>query len=215
MAHVTVHEKLTATAVHPFVDNVMISPPTNRLIIDELPQLPDTLAAVVDTLNLIDAALHIELRLHNRCWHVIDVGVRPGAGLVAHAAWARTGVDPRVAHLAACLSRPLSADVLATAAGPYPATCIACCYVAPQYRPGIRMQHHSALADTLRANSDVIGWHLNLAEVDDEVYQPDAGLSIGIGAPDIPTALHRLRSLVGPYAYTTTASAPEPVAAQP
>jgi hypothetical protein len=51
VSNVTVHEKLTATAVHPFVDNIMISPPTNQTIVDELSQLPHILADIVTTLN--------------------------------------------------------------------------------------------------------------------------------------------------------------------
>ncbi|MEU7631816.1 ATP-grasp domain-containing protein [Nocardia sp. NPDC049220] len=209
----TVHEKLTATAVHPYVDNIMISPPANPLIIENLPQLPDVLAGIVTTLGMANGALHIEVRLHNQRWHVLDIGVRPGAGLVAHAVQARTGIDPRLAHLAANLGRPLATKVVAAAEGSHHATCIACCYVAYHRRPDIRLHWYSELAAELRATAPVIGWHLNVAEVDDEVYGSDAGLSVGVGAPDTPTGLERLRSLIEPYAFTTTASS-EVVASQ-
>lgn len=203
IAHAVIHEKCTATAVPPFVDGMMISPPTDPRITAELEQLPPVLAGVVAALGLTDAALHIELRLHLRRWHVLDIGVRPGSGLVAHAALARTGVDPRMVHLAASIGRPLHPGSVRAAHGTHPATAIACCYIAADRRPDITLLRHSELADALYGTDDVLGWHLNAAECDDDLYLPDAGISVGIGAPDMPTALARLRSLVEPVDFTT------------
>ncbi|MFF5037568.1 hypothetical protein [Nocardia salmonicida] len=215
VTHAVIHEKCTATAVAPFVDGLMISPPTDPRIDAELPQLPTVLAGVVTTLGLADAALHIELRLHQRRWHVLDIGVRPGSGLVAHAATAHTGVDPRMVHLAASIGRPLHPAAVRAAHGSHTATCIACCYVAPDRRGEITLLRHSELADQLYGSDDVLGWHLNTAETDDALLRPDAGISVGIGAPDMPTALARLRSLVGPHDFTTqTRDTTEVVVAQ-
>ncbi|MGW6728783.1 hypothetical protein ACWF9G_23025 [Nocardia sp. NPDC055029] len=215
ITHAVVHEKCTATTTHPFVDNVMISPPTDPRIVDELPRLPQVLTGVLATLGLTDAALHLELRLHLRRWHVLDIGIRPGSGLVAHAALAHTGVDPRMVHLAASIGRPLHPGAVATAHGTHTATCIACCYVAPGRRHEITLLRHSELADELFGADDILGWHLNVAETEDDIYQPDAGISVGIGAPDMPTALSRLRSLVEPLDFTTQTSATtDSVAAQ-
>ncbi|MFF2088510.1 hypothetical protein ACFVVM_32405 [Nocardia sp. NPDC058176] len=215
VAHAVVHEKCTATAVPPFVDGMMISPPTDPRIDAELAQLPAVLAGIVGALGLADAALHIELRLHQRRWHVLDIGVRPGSGLVAHAAAAHTGVDPRMVHLAASIGRPLHPAAVRAAHGTHPATCIACCYVAPDRREEITLLRHSELADQLYGSADVFGWHLNTAETDDDLYRPDAGISVGIGAPDMPTAWARLRSLVEPFDFTTqTRDTTETVVAQ-
>jgi hypothetical protein len=203
ITHAVVHEKCTATAVPPFIDHVMISPPTDPRIDAELPQLPQALAGILAAIGLTDAALHIELRLHLRRWHVLDIGIRPGSGLVAHAALAHTGVDPRMVHLAASIGRPLAPAAIKEARGTHTATCIACCYVAPGRRDDIRLLRHSELADQLCGANDVLGWHLNAAETEDDLYQPDAGISVGIGAPDMPTALARLRSLVEPFDFTT------------
>lgn len=203
IAATVVHEKLSATHAHPFVDHVMISPPADPGIVAALPQLPPALAGVAATLGIADGALHVELRLDEGEWFVLDIGVRPGAGLVAHATHARTGVDPRRIHLGACLGRPVPAPAIIDAVPDHDATAIACCYVTPHSRAQLRLKRHSDLADRLRTDPAVLGWHLNVAEVADEVYRPDAGLSLGVGAPDTVTALRRLRSLAGPYAFTT------------
>ncbi|NKX91212.1 hypothetical protein [Nocardia coubleae] len=204
ITHAVVHQKCTATATPPYVDGLMICPPTDRRIHAELPQLPQTLAGIVAAIGLADAALHIEARLHLRRWHVLDIGVRPGSGLVAHAATAQTGVDPRLVHLAASIGRPLHPGAVTAARGRYFATAIACCYVTDERRPAITLLRHSSLADELHGSEDVLGWHLNAAETDDALLRPDAGISVGIGAPDMPTALARLRSLVDPFDFTTT-----------
>jgi hypothetical protein len=200
----TVHEKLTATDVHPFVDRVMVSPPIHPAITAALPLLDWTIGKIATVLAIADGVLHVELRLHHGSWHVLDVGVRPGAGLVAHSVQALTGLDPRLAHLLASAGRPLTDNAIKQATPTHPATCIACCYIAEVSRPAATLADQAALVAELRRTPDLIGWHLNAAETADEVYLPDAGLSIGVGAPDPRTAINRLRSIVEPYHYTTT-----------
>jgi hypothetical protein len=119
---------------------------------------------------------------------------------------ARTGADPRAAHLAASLGRPL-ANMPPAPAARFPASCIACCYAAQAERGHVRLGLLAELATVLRADSSVIGWHINTAEVADEVYLSDAGLSLGVGARDPEAALARLRSLIEPYAFTTSSTA--------
>ncbi|MEU8901281.1 hypothetical protein AB0C65_35810 [Nocardia sp. NPDC048505] len=213
--HAVVHEKCTATAVPPFLDAVMVCPPTDERIIAALAQLPSLLDGIVAALELANAVLHIEARLHLRRWHVLDIGVRPGAGLVAHAALAHTGIDPRLAHSAASIGLPLAPESLETARGAHPATAIACCYITPDHRDTVRLARHGELADTLADAGDVLGWHLNVAETRDAVYRPDAGISVGVGAGEVAVALSRLRSLVAPYEFATpTRVNTETVAAQ-
>ncbi|MGN2638537.1 ATP-grasp domain-containing protein [Nocardia takedensis] len=215
MRAATVHEKRTATAVHPFVDNLMISPPTDHVITAALDQLPMVLSRTAAAIDVPAGVLHIELRLHHGRWHVLDVGVRPGMGLVAHSAHARTGIDPRLAHLAASIGTRLDPTALRSAQGAHAATAIMCCYVADPHRRRVRLDRYSELATRLREAEAVIGWHLNVAEVTDPMYRPDAGLSVGLGAPDTATALTRLRSLLDPYQLTTdTDSTTESVVAQ-
>ncbi|MGN2642391.1 ATP-grasp domain-containing protein [Nocardia takedensis] len=211
----TVHEKRTATAVHPFVDNLMISPPTDHVITAALDELPPVLSRTAAAIALEAGVLHVELRLHHGCWHVLDIGVRPGMGLVAHSALARTGIDPRLVHLAATLGARLDPAALLAARGAHAATAIMCSYVAASQRPQVRLDRYGELAARLRDEVTVFGWHLNVAEVDDPMYRPDAGLSVGLGAPDIATALIRLRSLLDPYQLTTdTDTTTESVVAQ-
>lgn len=203
ICHTVVHEKLSATQAHPFVDHIMTSPPLHADITDALGQLPAALQGVITAVAVEDGVLHVELRLHEQRWYVLDVGVRPGAGLVAHAALARTGVDSRRAHVGACIGQPLTAASLSTAAPHHAATCIACCYIAPRRRDQVSVRQQSELADKLRAEPAVFGWHLNVSEIVDQVYRPDAGLSIGVGASDPAEAMRQLRSLTEPYAYST------------
>ena len=200
--HAVVHEKLSATQVHPFVDQVMTSPPLHPDISAALPYLTPVLVGIIATVAITDGALHIELRLHNEQWYVLDIGVRPGAGLVPHAVQARTGVDPRRAHLGACIGRPLTAAALSRAVPVCGATCIACCYVSSGRRPLVSLLRQSELADQLRREPAVFGWHLNVSEIDDDVFHSDAGLSIGVGASNPGTALRQLRSLTEPYTYS-------------
>jgi hypothetical protein len=49
--HTVVHEKKSATHVHPFVDHVMVSPPTHAALVDTLPDLPDVLTRTVRALK--------------------------------------------------------------------------------------------------------------------------------------------------------------------
>lgn len=77
-----VHEKRTATDVHPFVDLIMVSPPLDPQIRESEPSLQHAVSQLASALKISDGVLHAELRLHQRRWHVLDVGVRPGAGLV-------------------------------------------------------------------------------------------------------------------------------------
>jgi hypothetical protein len=200
----TVHEKLTATDVHPFVDRVMVAPPIRPAITAALPLLDWTIGQIVTVLAIADGVLHVELRLHCGSWHVLDIGVRPGAGLVAHSIQALTGVDPRLVHLLACIDQPLTDNAIKQATPTHTATCIACCYIADANRPAVTLADQAALAAELRRTADVIGWHLNAAETDDQLYLPDAGLSIGIGASDPHIAIGRLRSIVEPHRYVTT-----------
>ncbi|GIM94418.1 hypothetical protein [Paractinoplanes toevensis] len=64
------------------------------------------------------------------------------------------------------------------------ATAIACCYTVPERRPQVTLDQHAELAATLTTQPNVIGWHLSTSAVTDDVYLPDAGLSIGVGAAD-------------------------------
>ncbi len=200
----TVHEKLTATQVHPFVDRVMVSPPMHPTITAALPLLDPTIGQIPAVLAIADAVLHVEMRLHQDSWHVLDIGVRPGAGLVACSVQALTGLDPRVAHLLASIGQPLTDNAIKQAAPTHAATCIACCYITEASRPAATLTEQATLATELHGTPEVIGWHLNAAETSDQLYRPDAGLSIGVGAPDPYTAITRLRSIVEPHHYATT-----------
>ncbi|MGI5185399.1 ATP-grasp domain-containing protein [Dactylosporangium sp. CA-152071] len=201
--HAVVHEKCTATRQEPFVDQIMLTPPVQPQIVAALPGLPAVTAGIVATLQLHDGTLHTELRLHDGVWHVLDIGVRPGSGLVSHAVQALTGTDPRAVHLAASLGRPLPADVIRSRTPRFAAAAIACCYLADERRDAVDLAEQADLAHHLRHDPAVIGWHLNTAELDDQVYRPDAGLSIGVAAATPTEASKRLQSLVAPYGYTT------------
>ncbi|GEM_PF-4058917 len=171
----TVHEKLTATQAHPFVDRVMVSPPIHPDIMAAMADLETTVPRIVHVLGIVNGVLHAELRLHHDTWHVLDIGVRPGAGLVAHSVQALTGIDPRLVHLLACTSQPLADKAIREATAKHAATCIACCYVAGSSRATVSLANQTCLIADLRQAPDVIGWHLNAAETDDQLYIPDAG----------------------------------------
>jgi hypothetical protein len=201
--HAVAHDKLTASRVHPFVDRVMVSPPTRPGILQALPLLPGTITAIISVLGLADGALHAELRLDDGKWHVLDVGVRPGAGLIPHSVQALTGVDPRIVHLAASAGRPLPGQALGAAAAGHSGAAIACCYITDGNREAVTLSRQAHLAAVLRKTPGVLGWHLNACEAADQIYRPDAGLSIGLAAPAPGEALNRLRSIVEPFSYST------------
>ncbi|MFJ6199179.1 hypothetical protein [Micromonospora sp. NPDC092111] len=185
-----VHEKRTATEVHPFTDRVMVSPPIDPRITAALPELPSTIDQIIAVLDLHDGALHIELRLHDGRWVVLDIGVRPGSGLVAHSVQALTGTDPRLVHLRACIGQPAATEHTQPATATHAATCIACCYVTAAARPNVSLTRQGDLVDELRNAPDVIGWHLNAAQVDDQIYRPDAGLSDRCGRGESRSRTH-------------------------
>ncbi|MEV0131401.1 hypothetical protein AB0H83_23420 [Dactylosporangium sp. NPDC050688] len=203
VVHAVVHEKCTATRREPFVDQVMLTPPVQPQIVAALPGLPAVTAGIVATLQLRDGSLHAELRLHDNVWHVLDIGVRPGSGLVPHAVQTVTGVDPRAVHLAASIGQPITADVIRGRRPSYPAAAIACCYLADERRDTVNLTDQAQLAHCLSHDPTVFGWHLNAADLDDQIYRPDAGLSIGVAATTPADAHARLQSLVAPYGYTT------------
>lgn len=129
-----VHEKLTSTQVHPFVDRVMVSPPLHPKIIDALPDLSGHAEPIAAALGVVHGDLHAELRLDGDVWQALDIAVRPGGGRVAHSVQAITGIDPRVCEKLAGLGRPVSDQARNDATAAYNATCIACCYTPPARR---------------------------------------------------------------------------------
>lgn len=197
-----VHEKRTATDVHPFVDLIMVSPPLDPQIRESEPSLQHAVSQLASALKISDGVLHAELRLHQRRWHVLDVGVRPGAGLVSHSVRALTGTDLQLMHLRASLGRPVSLPSAASKTR-HAATCIACCYIADRARPATTLSALVPLASELAEAEDIFGWHLNAAEIRDAFYMPDAGLSVGIGANDTAAAVDKLHALVSRYHFST------------
>ncbi|MFD9514444.1 ATP-grasp domain-containing protein [Streptomyces mirabilis] len=198
-----VHEKVTAKQQHPFVDRVMVTPPVNPYISDNLSQLIATVDRLPSTLGLSQGVLHAELRLREGIWYVLDVGVRPGMGLVAHAMHALTGIDPRLVHLRACLGLDVKPALSGTVSPRFLAACIACAYVDDAHRQQVTMEQYRSVGEDLRHHSAVIGWHLNVSEIDDALYRPDAGMSIGVGAADSTAAIQVLRDLIARHGFTT------------
>jgi ATP-grasp domain len=204
VVHVTVHEKRTATDIHPFVDLVMVSPPLDPRIRESEPALQQAVSQLASALEIHDGVLHAELRLHQQRWCVLDVGVRPGAGLVSHSVRALSGTDLQLMQLRACLGLPISPAPAIASRAQHAATCIACCYLADLARPAMTLGALVPLASELDKADDVFGWHLNAAEIrNDSLYMPDAGLSVGIGANDADAALDKLHALVSRYHFST------------
>jgi len=198
-----VHEKRTATNTPPFVDRVMVSPPVNSRITESMPALKDTIDALAAVLEVHHAVLHVELRLHRGSWHVMDVGIRPGAGLVSHSVQALTGVDPRLAHLRASTGLPIPPAQVTERPARYDATCIACCYVAPSQRTEVSLDRVGPLVHDLTHVANVIGWHLNVSQIDDPLYLPDAGLSVGVGGPSPDEVMSDLHTLISTHGLST------------
>lgn len=193
-----VHEKGTATDLPPYLDRIMTSPPTHPGIIDARPALDESLAALVAALELGRGVVHAELRLDDGRWHVLDVAVRPGGGFVTHSVHARTGYDPHLLQLLACLGLPFPER--ATAAPRFPATAIACCYATdPAATDLARLNAFAAQLDTDPA---VIGWHLSASSSRNVLFGPDAGLSIGVGAPAVHLARQKLAELTVAHGFS-------------
>jgi hypothetical protein len=199
-----VHEKRTASSTPPFVDRVMVSPPVHSQIVESIPALEDTLHLLVAALGVKHAVLHVELRLHRGAWHVMDIGLRPGAGLVSHSVQALTGVDPRLAHLRASVGLPISPVHVIDRGARYDATCIACCYASPSsVRSAVSVARFGSLVHDLGEAGNVIGWHLNVSEIDDPFYLPDAGLSLGVGGSTPDEAMNDLHALISTHGLST------------
>ncbi len=195
-----VHEKGSATHLPPYLDRIMTSPPTHPSILAARPALDESLAALVAALELGRGVVHAELRLDDGRWHVLDVAVRPGGGLVTHSVHARTGFDPHLLQLLACLGLPFPER--APARPRFPATAIACCYAANPAGTDLARLH--AFAGVLESDPAVIGWHLSADRSRDVLFGPDAGLSIGVGAPAVHLAREKLAELIGPPGFTAT-----------
>jgi hypothetical protein len=202
-AQMVVHEKVTAREMHPFVDRVMVAPPVREEITAALPALTSTISSLAAVLPAKDAVIHAELRLRDATWYVLDVGIRPGTGLVGHSFEAITGVDPRLVHLYVSIGLPIPRSIRETKVGRFDAAVISCCYVEDSQRRAVSVERIGRIASELRQREDVIGWHLNTSEIDDALYRPDAGLSIGVGASSPQEALAALRDTISRHSFTT------------
>lgn len=199
-----VHEKVTVRDMHPFVDRVMVAPPAREEIKAALPALTSTISDMAAVLPAKDAVIHAELRLRGTTWYLLDAGVRPGMGLVGHSFEAITGIDPRLMHLYASMGYPIPPSLRGSRAGRFNAAVISCCYVEDSHRPAVSVERIARFASELRQRDDVIGWHLNTSEIDDAMYRPDAGLSIGLGASTPHAAIAALRGTISRHSFTTS-----------
>ncbi len=200
-AGTVVHEKGSATHIPPFLDRIMTSPPASPAILAARPSLSEALAGLVAAMELDRGVVHAELRLDDGAWHVLDVGVRPGGGLVSHSVHALTGQDPHLLQLLACLDLPF--PDLAAAAPRFPATAIACCYATEAAIRGLSFSRLDAFAELLSADPCVIGWHVSATCSRDALFTSDAGLSLGVGAPTPARARERLADLITPHGFSS------------
>ena len=195
------HEKGSATAAPPFLDRVMTSPPTHPAILDARRQLDDALASLVAAMGLDRGVLHAELRLDAGIWYTLDVGVRPGGGLVAHSVHAQTGHDPHLLQLCACLGLPFPG--VAAGAQRFAATAIACCYATDTTRHGLSLSALDTFTDLLQADPDVIGWHVSAASSRDTLFPSDVAVSLGVGAPSPARAREHLAALTAAHGFSS------------
>lgn len=197
---IVVHEKGSATQTPPFLDRIMTSPPTHPAILASRRSLDDALAALVTAMELDRGVIHAELRLDDGVWHTLDIGVRPGGGLVSHSVYALTGQDPHLLQLLACLGYPFPAP--ATAGPRFPATAIACCYATAAARTDLSLPRMGAFAELLSADQSVIGWHVSATCSRDALFTSDAGLSVGVGAQTPARARERLTELISAHGFS-------------
>jgi hypothetical protein len=196
------HEKMAARDAHPFTDRIMVAPPVRKEITAALPGLEVTISSLAAVLPTRDAVVHAELRLRDSTWYVLDAGIRPGMGLVGHSFQAITGIDPRLVHLYASIGAEIPPYVC-DREGSFEAVCIACCYVEDGMRSVTSTGGTSRFAAELRLRNDIVGWHLNTSEIDDTLYRPDAGLSLGTGGVTPQEAVATLRSIISRHSFTT------------
>lgn len=200
LASLTVHEKPARLDGQPFVDRVMTSPPESAQVRDNEALLGDHCLSLLRTLDVEVGTFHAEFIIGvDRC-ELIDFGVRPGAGLIPHSVEVHTGVDPRVTHLLA------SVGVVPTAhrqiAIPT-TTAIACAYVKDRT---VQLVNHVSLirvAQAMAESQHVFAWHLNSSVIDDQIYHPDAGLSIGIKGSTQAEVLKELDATIDAIGFTT------------
>jgi hypothetical protein len=195
-----VHEKGSATQTPPFLDHVMASPPAHPAIVEARDSLDRALARLVAAMELDRGVVHAELRLDDGFWHVLDVGLRPGGGLVSHSVQALTGWDLHLLQLLACLGLPFPASPPLVPR--FPATAIACCYASDAARSSLSLSRLDAFTELLGADPRVIGWHVSADCSRDTLFTSDAGLSVGVGAPIPAGACELIAELITPLGFS-------------
>lgn len=199
------HEKIKRPGMPDFTDRLMVSCAQNPCVTASFDRTVASVQKLANMLDLQNGVLHVEFIVAESGPELIDVGVRPGMGLLAHSVLARTGIDLRTCHIRASLDLPLSGARVHRSTC-FASTVIGCCYLRDPWGNNAGLQRLHYLANELETASDVFGWHLNTSAIDDPLYRADAGLSVGIGADSTDRCLQRANDLATRHGLTFSAT---------
>ena len=100
-------EKVDMVKTGPFVENKYVSPPLSDFVVSDEQVATDVAIAAVQALGINDSVFHCELRYDGDQISVLEIGTRPGGGLISESSSYRTGVDLRLQHMLLALGQPL------------------------------------------------------------------------------------------------------------
>ena len=99
---VMVSEKIDMVRSGLFLENKYVTPPLSDFVTRDLQRIEDIAKRAVGTLGINDSVYHLEMRYDNNDLKVLEVGSRPGGGLISESCEITTSVNLREQHL--CLS---------------------------------------------------------------------------------------------------------------
>lgn len=103
---VMISEKVDLVRSGPFLENKYITPPLSDFVIKDLQKIEDIAKRAVIALGINNSVYHLEMRYDNDKLKVLEVGSRPGGGLISESSEITKGVNLREQHL--CLSLGLT-----------------------------------------------------------------------------------------------------------
>jgi len=99
---IMVSEKVDMVRSGPFLENKYITPPLSDFVTKDLQKIEDTARRAIKSLGINESVFHLEMRYDNDDLKVLEVGSRPGGGLISESCEITKGVNLREQHL--CLS---------------------------------------------------------------------------------------------------------------
>jgi carbamoylphosphate synthase large subunit len=127
-SEVIVSEKVDMVTTGVFTENKYVSPPLSDFVTADIDDIVKIASSAVKALGIDNSVFHCEIRYDDDKINILEVGSRPGGGLISESAVYRTGVDLRLQHLLLAIGMPLQ-QVQRTEQ----ATCFGTLYYEPEF----------------------------------------------------------------------------------